>query len=87
MRLMLNTDGASNKNGVGIGVVLENSFRVLIEEALRRERNLTNNEAEYEALLFGLELALKLGAHYLKVNLDSELVSGQLIEMFKVKDP
>ena len=76
MRLMLNTDGASNKNRVVIGVVLENSSGVLIEEALRLERNLTNNEAKYEALLYGLELAFKLGAHYLKVNLDLELVFG-----------
>ena len=68
-------------------MVLENSSGVLIEEALRLERNLTNNKAEYEALLYGLELALKLVAHYLNVNLDSELVSGQPIGTFEVKDP
>ena len=67
---MLNTDGASNKNRVGIIIVLENSSGVLIEEALRLEKNLTNNEVEYEALLYGLELALKMGALYLEVNLD-----------------
>ena len=62
MRWVMNTDGASNKEGVGIGVLLENSSRVLIEEAFKMERNLTNNEAEYKALLYGHELALKLGA-------------------------
>ena len=72
---------------MGIGLVLENSSGVLIEEALRLERNLTNNKAEYEALLYGLELALNLGANYLKVNLDSELVFGQLIGKFEAKDP
>ena len=87
MRWVLNTDGASNKNGAGIDVVLENSIGVLIEEVLRLERNLTKNKAKYEALLYGRELALKLGAYYLKVNLDSELVSGQLIGTFEAKDP
>ena len=62
MRWVLNTDGASKKEGVGVGMVLENSSRVFIEEAFRLERNLTNNKAEYEALLYGLKLALKLGA-------------------------
>ena len=51
------------------------------------EKNLTNNEVEYEALLYGLELALNLGARYLEVNLDLELVSEQLIGTFKAKDP
>ena len=87
MKWVLNTDEASNKNGAGIGLVLENSSGVLIEEALRMEKNLTNNKVEYEALLYGLELALKLGAQYLEVNLDSKLITGQLIGTFVVKDP
>ena len=47
---------------------------------------MTNNEAEYEALIYGLELALKLGVQNLKVLLDSELVSGQVNKTFKAKD-
>ena len=50
MSWVINTDGASNKNGVGIGIVLENSLGVLIEEAIRLYGKMTNNEAEYEAL-------------------------------------
>ena len=87
MTWVLNTDGASNKNRVGIGVVLENFSGVLIKEAMRIEKDLTNNETEYEALLYGLELVAKLGAQVLEVNLDLELVSRQLIETFKVKNP
>ena len=48
----------------------------MIEEAVKLEGKMTNNEAEYEALLYGLELALRLGVQHLKINLDSELVSG-----------
>ena len=47
---------------------------------------MTNNEAEYEALLYGLELALRLGVRHITINLDSELVSGQLSGSFEVKD-
>lgn len=47
---------------------------------------MTNNEAEYEALLYGLELALRLGVRHITINLDSELVSGQLSGSFEAKD-
>ena len=67
--------------------MLENSSGALIEEAMRLEKALTNNEAEYEALIYGLELTAKLAAQYLEVNLDSELVSSQVIDTFEVKEP
>ena len=51
MKWVLNTDGASNKNGAGISIVLENSSGVLIKEALRLENNMMNNEVEFKALL------------------------------------
>ena len=47
---------------------------------------MTNNEAEYEALIYDIELALKLGVQNLKVLLDSELVSGQVNKTFETKD-
>ena len=59
---------------------------MIIEEAFRLEKQMTNNEAEYEALIYGLELALKLGVQNLKVLLDSELVSGQVNKTFETKD-
>ena len=66
----LNLNGASNRERARIGVILESSSRV-IEEAFRLEGQMTNNEAEYEALLYDLELALKLGIQNLKVYVDS----------------
>ena len=70
MRWTLNSDEASNKDGVGIRVVLLSSSRVIIEEAFQLEKQMSNNEVEYEALLYGLELALKLGVQNSKVFLD-----------------
>ena len=73
---ILNTNGVSNKEGVGIRVIIESSSGVVIGKAFRLEKQMTNNEVEYEALIYGLELALKLGVQNLKVLLDSELVSS-----------
>ena len=76
MRWTFNSNGVLNRDRVGIRVVLESSFGVIIREAFQLEKQMTNNEAEYEALLYGLELALKLEVQNLKVFLDSKLVSS-----------
>ena len=46
----------------------------------------TNNQAEYQALRFGLEDALKRGAHEVAVYMDSLLVVNQMKGIFKVKN-
>lgn len=65
---------------------MENSSGIIIEESIEVEEKMTNNKAEYEALLYGLELALRLGARYIQINLDLELVVGQLTGTFEAKD-
>ena len=47
---------------------------------------MTYNEVEYEALIYGLELALRLGVQHLKINMDSELVLRQLVGAFEAKE-
>lgn len=46
----------------------------------------TNNQAEYQALKYGLEEAQKLGAREVDVYLDSLLVVNQMNGIFKVKN-
>ncbi|XP_022040750.1 protein NYNRIN-like [Helianthus annuus] len=46
--------------------------------AIRLDFRSTNNEAEYEAFLAGLRLALKMGARNLEANVDSKLVAEQV---------
>lgn len=46
----------------------------------------TNNQAEYQALMFGLEAAAKLGVRTVHVYMDSLLVINQMKGIFKVKN-
>ena len=46
----------------------------------------TNNQAEYQALKFGLEAALQLQARSVHVYMDSMLVVNQMKKIFKVKN-
>lgn len=46
----------------------------------------TNNQAEYQAVRFGLQEAQKLGAHEVSVYLDSLLVVNQMNGIFKIRN-
>ncbi|KAL5576837.1 hypothetical protein UlMin_018536 [Ulmus minor] len=52
---------SSNVNGAGIGLVLTSPEGDLIQQAIRCGFKATNNEAEYEALIAGLNLAKDMG--------------------------
>ena len=47
----------------------------------------TNNQAEYTAIIIGLEKAKKIGATRVEVYLDSELATKQLNGQYRVKNP
>jgi len=84
---MLSVDGSSNKQGSGVGIVLEGPNGVLIEQALRFAFKASNNQAEYEALIAGMLLAKEMGAHSLLAKSDSQLVTGQVAGEYQAKDP
>ena len=54
---VLHVDGASNGQGGGAGIVLESPDGLVTEQALRFGFKASNNAAEYEAVLAGLDLA------------------------------
>ena len=47
---------------------------------------MTNNIAEYSAVIIGLEIATALGAKRVRVFADSQLVVRQMTGVYKVKD-
>ena len=57
----LYVDGAANQRGSGVGLVLVSPKKITIEKSLRLSFLATNNKAEYEALLKGMEMVQKMG--------------------------
>ncbi|KAJ9547969.1 LOW QUALITY PROTEIN: hypothetical protein OSB04_020512 [Centaurea solstitialis] len=82
----MHVDGASNARGSGLGVVLKSSHGGNMVYSVRCEFKTTNNEAEYEALIDGLDMAYNLGARWLHVRSDSLLVVNQINGEFQAKD-
>lgn len=87
--MVLRADGASkgNPGPAGAGAVLigpDGSVKAEISEPLGRA---TNNEAEYQALILGMEEALRQGAATIQVQMDSELVVKQMQGLYRVKSP
>ena len=83
----LYTDGGSRGNpgpgASGFGV-LDMDDKVLVKRGIYLGTT-TNNQAEYRALKFGLEEALKLGARNVDVYMDSQLIVNQMLGLYKVK--
>ena len=67
----LSVDGASNAQGSGAGLILTSPEGIDIEYALRFGFHASNNEAEYEAVIAGLNLAHSLEVDQLEVHSDS----------------
>ncbi|MEJ5328637.1 MAG: ribonuclease HI family protein [Desulfobaccales bacterium] len=85
----LYVDGASrgNPGPAGAGVVLLDPAGQVAAEASRFLGRTTNNVAEYQALLLGLELARRHGVTYLEIFADSELLVRQLTGRYQVRSP
>ncbi len=86
MKLILYTDGAArgNPGPAAIGIVLTDTTGNRIEEHGEAIGNTTNNEAEYRALLRGLEIAGRHGDE-IEIRTDSELMARQLNGAYRVK--
>jgi len=85
---LLMVDGASrgNPGEAGCGAVILDESGVVVKELSRYLHRTTNNVAEYEGLLMGLEALLQLGAKKIVVQSDSQLLVRQLNGEYRVKD-
>ena len=79
-------DGAANQRGSGVGLVLISSEKITIEKSLRIGFSVTNNEAEYEALLVGIVMVQKMGGKGVEIFSDSRLVVGQVKGELEARD-
>jgi ribonuclease HI len=81
-------DGAArgNPGPAGCGAVIYDENGVVVKQLSRYLGHATNNVAEYEGLLMGLEALLQLGRKRIVVQSDSELLVQQLNGQYRVKD-
>lgn len=86
-RVTLMSDGGSrgNPGPAGIGFVIEADSEVICRGG-RFLGECTNNVAEYEALIWGLENVLALGHTAVLVLADSELLIKQINGAYRVKN-
>lgn len=85
----IRTDGGSrgNPGPSGIGVVIEDlETGKVIETHKKFLGTTTNNQAEYKAVILGLERCKELGAKMVEVLADSELLIRQANGEYKVKN-
>lgn len=85
---LLQTDGGArgNPGPAGIGFALMDGDGVVVTRGGRYIGETTNNIAEYQALLWGLQTAEASGVHSLLVQADSELMVKQMNGAYRVKN-
>ncbi|XP_075649873.1 uncharacterized protein LOC142620384 [Castanea sativa] len=82
----IHTNGSSNKHTGGVSVVLHTPEGDKIECMLRLDFSTTNNKAEHEALIVGLDLAIATGANSMIVYSDSQIVISQINGSYECKN-
>lgn len=91
-KLTIYTDGgvrALQIRGIGpggAGVVILNEEGKIVSKISKFLGQTTNNQAEYKALILGLQKARALGAKEVDCYSDSELMVKQLNREYKIKD-
>ena len=77
----IHTDGSLNQRSGGVGVVI-----LTPECMVRLDFPTTNNEAEYEALVAGLDLARAAGAENMIIHCDSQVITSQINDNYECRN-
>ncbi len=87
MKVVVHVDGGArgNPGPAAAACVISTPAGELLGEHARLLGSVTNNVAEYRAVLLGIEHARALGATEIEIVGDSELIAKQLTGAYKVK--
>ena len=85
--VIIHTDGGArgNPGSGGIGVVIEEGAETVAAFG-EFIGHVTNNQAEYRAVIRALEKAKELGATHVEVFVDSQLIARQIRREYKIKE-
>ena len=94
MKLIIYTDGGSrgNPGPSAIGVIIQNESGETIKKYSQAIGEATNNEAEYQAVIFALKKIkalfgkAKAKEMQIEIRTDSELMASQLNHQFKIME-
>ena len=79
-------DGSSNQYAGGADVVIQTSEGDKIECMIRLDFPTTNNKAEYEALVAGLDLAKAVGAENMIVHCNSQVITSHINSNYECRN-
>jgi ribonuclease HI len=87
--LRLRTDGAArgNPGPAGARILIEDDQGMRLQARHRWLGTMTNNQAEYHALIEGLKAAREWKPDRLEIYLDSKLVVEQIKGQYRIKEP
>lgn len=87
-KIKIFTDGGArgNPGPAAIGVVIKNENDKILKQYSEYIGKATNNQAEYKALIKAIELVKKMNPSEINCYLDSELVTKQMRQEYRVKD-
>jgi ribonuclease HI len=73
-------DGSLTKERGGAGLVSISPLGVRMEYMIQLHFSACNNDAEYEAILNGLKIALEIGTRHHEIRGGSELIVNQVMK-------
>ncbi|KAA0043405.1 hypothetical protein E6C27_scaffold1639G00040 [Cucumis melo var. makuwa] len=78
-------DGAARRSDTGAGIVLISPEKYMLPYSFALTKLCSNNVAEYQALIIGLQMALEIGVSVIEIYGDSKLIINHLSLQYNVK--
>ncbi|XP_021749474.1 uncharacterized protein LOC110715212 [Chenopodium quinoa] len=83
----VSVDGSSALTGSGAGIIMISPQGDVFEYAVKFKFKASNNEAEYEVALAGIQLCISAEARRIEITIDSQLIANQFNGTYETREP
>ena len=83
---MLMEPPAPRDKGCGARAILKKEGEIIVELSIKFDFPVSNNQAQYKALIVGLKLAKDVGVRRLSICSDSQIMTSQVNGAYQAKD-